>query len=151
MGLRDWFTKQRVGESGQDSNPPSASLDYRGDYGDLFMPPSTSAESIVSSLTKEERFNFNDLLKRLQEWHESAGGEPIKFHPEARAACWGTALAKIADHYQEVRDTRRALFFTTAAWNIFKYPVFAYNAGQLSLEIGDTTAGRRFLESYLAE
>ena len=33
------------------------------------------------------------------------------YHYEVRAELWGVALAKIADHYRDVGDLPRALFF----------------------------------------
>jgi len=125
---------------------------YRGDYGDLFVPPSKEAEAIIRSMNREEQANFKDLLGRLQQWHESAvDNASLKFHPEARALLWGAALAKIADHYLEMEQYDRGLFFANAAWILSKYPVFAFNAGILSIEIGDTDRGRRFLRTYLDE
>jgi len=60
------------------------------------------------------------------------------------------ALAKIADHYRETGENDRALFFTNAAWILSTYPVFALNAGMLSIEAGDTDRGKQFLNTYLA-
>lgn len=116
------------------------------------MAPSQEAEAIAASMTQEEQVNFRDLLGRLQEWHESGVQEgPLSFHPGARALLWGVALAKIADHYRETERTDRALFFTNAAWILSRYPVFAYNAGMLSIEAGDTDRGKQFLKTYLDE
>ena len=126
--------------------------EYRGDYGRLSMPPSPEAATILSSMTEEEKLNFRDLLGRLQEWHESIAEKgPLSFHPEARASLWGTALAKIADHYREIGRNDRALFFTSAAWNLSRYPVFAYNVAMLSIETGDVIHAKNLLETYLAE
>src|SRR5438445_742287 len=99
------------------------------------MAPSREAEAIASSMTQEEKVNFRDLLGRLQEWHESGVGEgPLSFHPGGRAMLWSVALGKIADHYRETNQTDKAFFFTNAAWILSNYPVFAYNAGMLSIE-----------------
>jgi hypothetical protein len=103
-------------------------------------------------MTEEESLNFKDLLQRLQGWHESvAGSGPMSFHPEARAALWGAALGKIADHYRETNRNDRALFFTWAAWHLSRYPVFAFNAGVLAMAAGDTASAEEFLRTYLAE
>ena len=116
------------------------------------MAPSREAEAIASSMTQIEQVNFRDLLRRLQEWHESEAQKgPLRFHPDARARLWGVALPKIADHYREIEQNDRALFFTNAAWILSKYPVFAFNAGILSIEVGDTDRGRQFLKTYLDE
>jgi hypothetical protein len=103
-------------------------------------------------MTQVEQVNFRDLLRRLQEGYESEAQEgALSFHPDARARLWGVALAKIADHYRETGRNDRALFFTNAAWILSKYPVFAYNAGILSIEAGDTDRGKQFLKTYLDE
>lgn len=120
------------------------------DYGTLSIPPSDEASTFLLAMTDEERANFEDLLERLQKWHETAAETPgMLFHPEARACLWGTALAKIADHFREVKKNRRALFFVGAAWNISKYPVFAFNAALLSFNEGDIRRARNLLQSYL--
>lgn len=128
--------------------------DYRGDYGPLSLPPSEEAKAILSSMTDIEKFNFGDLLSRLQGWHESvAERHPLNFHPEARASLWGTALAKIADHYREVGRNDRALFFMRAAWSLSKYPTFAYNAALLLLSVDarDIVTAGALLQTYLTE
>jgi hypothetical protein len=139
-------------DNASQGHPAKSPEEYRGDYGNLFMPPFPEAESFLSSMTKDERLNFNQLLRRFQEWYEPEAGRPITFHPETSAAYWGQALAKIADHYRDVEDDMRAIFFFTSAWNISKYPVFAYKAGMLSIHAAEeTAAGLCLLESYLAE
>lgn len=122
------------------------------DYGTLLKPPSDLASTIVSAMTDEERSNFWDLLGHLQSWHESASDEPgLIFHPEVRTALWGAALAKIADHFREIGQPERALFFMGAAWNISKHPVFAFNAGLLSLSCGDLNRARTLFSAYLSD
>lgn len=133
-------------------SPAEGSTQYRGDYGNLFVTPSVEAAEIFSSMTREEKVNFTDLLGRLQEWHEGVVERgPLSFHPKARASLWGAALGKIADHYHETGQNDRALFFATAAWNISKYPSFAYNAGVLASEEGESARGKQFLQTYLDE
>jgi hypothetical protein len=124
----------------------------RSDYGALSKPPSDLASTVVSAMTDEERHNFFNLLDRLQSWHESLNEKSrLTFHPEARAAFWGVALAKIADHFREVGQNPRALFFMGAAWNISKYPVFAFNAALLCLGAGDHDRARHLFNAFLAE
>lgn len=134
--------------------------DSRNDYGALYLPPSDEAKTILSSMTEEEKLNFNDLLGRLQAWHESIAGTGASLRqgmrgfllrPEIRACLWGTALAKIADHYREIGRLDRALFFSEAAWNLSRYPIFAYNAALLSQDIGDILRARTLFLTYLAE
>lgn len=116
------------------------------------MAPSREAEAIASSMTQVEEVNFRDLLRRLQEGYEGEAQKgPLSFHPDARASLWGVALAKIADHYRETEQNDRALFFANAAWLLSKYPVFAYNAGILSIEVGDIDRGKQYLKTYLDE
>jgi hypothetical protein len=72
------------------SNKPSVDKNYRGDYGNLFLPPSAEAGTILWSLNEEEQANFKGLLNCMQESYESAGQKgPISFHPEARASLLG--------------------------------------------------------------
>jgi hypothetical protein len=124
----------------------------RDDYGTLSKPPSAEAGAILAAMTEEEKFNFNDLLQHLQEWHESVAEKgPISFHPEVRASLWGAALSKIADHFREVGQNHKALFFMSAAWNISKYPIFAYNMALLSIGAADERHAKTLLETYLAE
>jgi hypothetical protein len=126
--------------------------DDRDDYGTLFMPPSAEAGALLAVMTEEEKSNFTDLLRHLQEWYESVAEKgPISFHPEARAGLWGIALAKIAEHYRDIGRNDKALFFTSAAWNLSKYPIFAYNVAVLSTEAGDLKHAQTLLEIYLAE
>ena len=124
----------------------------RGDYGTLAMPPSAEAGALLAAMTDEERLNFADLLRHLQEWHESvAETDQLSFHPEARALLWGAGLAKIADHYREVGRNDEALFFTSAAWKLSRYPVFAFNLAVMSFEAGDVKGARTLFQTYLAE
>jgi hypothetical protein len=139
--------------------------EYKGDYGTLFMPPSPDATSILPLMTEEERINFNGLLKHMQETSESISEtRPLHFDPNSRTALWGVALGKMADHYFEVGRTDpgypnrldrphadRALVFMTAAWKLSKYPVFAFNAGILSANLGDVAAAQTWLQTYLSE
>jgi hypothetical protein len=126
--------------------------DNLDDYGTLSKPPSAEAGAILAAMTKEEKFNFSDLLRHLQEWHESvAEKSPISFHPEARASLWGAALSKIADHYRDIGQNDKALFFMSAAWNISRYPIFAYNMASWSIEAADERHAKTLLETYLAE
>ncbi|MFI5109175.1 MAG: hypothetical protein ACHP78_10050 [Terriglobales bacterium] len=132
---------------------PNETTGYRGDYGTLSIPPSDEAKTILSSMTEEEKLNFNDLLGRLQGWHESvAETHPLHFHPAARASLWGAALAKLADHYREVGENDRALFMT-AAWTLSQYPIFAFNTALLllSVDAGDVIHAGALLQTYLAE
>ena len=132
------------------SKPQPDPKEYRGDYGNLFKAPSHEAEAILTLMTLQERLNLKELLDLLQQSLESAVEKgPLSFHPDARAAHWGTALAKIGDHYYNTGRTERALFFARAAWHLSKYPVFAFNAGILSIEMGDVADGRSLLEAYL--
>jgi hypothetical protein len=124
--------------------------DYRGDYTSVFRAPSNDAKAIASLMTDEERANFNALLARLQQWHEGAAGNgSVKFHPEARALLWSSALAKIADHYQEIKQYERGYFFANAAWTLSRYPLFAFNAGLHSIQIGEIDRGKQFLNLFL--
>jgi HAMP domain-containing protein len=125
-------------------------LEKRDDYGTLSMPPSPEAQIILSSMTEEENLNFRGLLGCAQEWHESVLEQrPLLFHPEGRAALWGAALSKIADHYHEIGRNDKALFFTETAWNLSKYPVFAYNAAVLRRESGDLIQAAQLFHAYL--
>lgn len=143
-----WFIWLKVKKKSGTIDPK----EYRGDYGNLFAPPSAEAANILKSMTEEEALNFKDLLGRLQTWHESMAEKgPLSFHPEARASLWGAALGKIADHYRDNGRNDRALFFTNAAWNLCKHPVFAFNAGMLAIQAGDVVNGRDLLQSYLTE
>jgi hypothetical protein len=124
----------------------------RTDNGTLFTPPSAEAGALLEAMTEEEKYNFTDLLRNLQEWHESVMEKgSLSFHPEARARLWGIALAKIADHYHEIGLNDKALFFMSTAWNLSRYPVFAFNVAVLSTEAGDLKNARTLLETYLAE
>lgn len=121
------------------------------DYGILSKPPSDLASTILSGMTEEEKSNFQDLLGRLEGWLESGSDRPgLLFHPEARAALWGAALAKLADHFHEVSQNQRALFFMGAAWNISEYPVFAFNAALLCLSCSDPPRARSLFGAYLS-
>jgi hypothetical protein len=128
------------------------SKESRDDYGTLSMPPSAEAGALLAAMTNEERFNFKDLLRLLQEWHESVVKKgSLNFHPEARASLWGAALGKMADHYLEIGRNDKAMFFLSAAWNISRYPFFAYNMAMLSIGAGDVKHARTLLQTYLAE
>lgn len=108
--------------------------------------------ALLAAMTEEKKYNLTDLLRHLQEWHESVTKTaPLSFHPEARARLWGAALAKIADHYHDIGRNDKALFFMSAAWNLSKYPIFAYNVALLSAEAGDLKHAQTLLETYLAE
>lgn len=121
-------------------------------YGPLSMPPSSEAAAILAAMTEEEKVNFSELLRHLQEWLESsAEKQSVKFHPEARAVFWGTAFAKIADHYRDINRNEKALFFTNIAWNLSRYPVFAYNKALFLIAAGDFRSAKTLLETYLAE
>ncbi len=137
-------------ESRKKENVPQ---DFRGDYGPAKLAPSADAKSILTSMTEEERSNFDDALAHLQKWYDSTAGDkgPVSFHPEGRAVLWGTALAKIADHFHQIGRDDRALFFTDSAWKLSKYPVFAFNAGILSMALGDHVKAKRLLVAYLNE
>jgi tetratricopeptide (TPR) repeat protein len=123
----------------------------RSDYGSLFIPPSAEAGALQAALTEEEKANFIDLLRHLQEWYDSGSEEgPVSFHPEARAVLWGTALAKIADHYRSIGRNDKALFFLSNAYNLSQHPFFAYNVAMLSAEAGDLKRAQTLLEIFLA-
>jgi hypothetical protein len=123
---------------------------YRGDYGDLLLPPSAEAATILWSLNKEELLNFKGLLNCAQESYERAGQQgPVKFHPDARASLWGAALSKLADHYLDIDLTDRAFFFSMSAWSISTNPIFAYNSGILAIALGEGVKGRNLLQIYL--
>ena len=122
------------------------------DYGAASMPPSSKAEAFLADMTEEERSNFRDLLQHIQQWYDSNAGEsPLRFHPEIRARFWGGSLAKIADHYRETGRYRRSLFFTRAAWNIYRHPMFAYNMASMFINSGDLNHAIIMLQTYLAE
>ena len=124
----------------------------RSDYGTLAMPPSAEAGALLAAMNDEERLNFTDLLGHLQEWHESiAETDQLRFHPEARAVLCGAGLANIADHYREAGRNDKALFFTSAAWELSRYPVFAFNMAVMSSEAGDVKGARTLFQAYLAE
>jgi hypothetical protein len=132
------------------SAKPPVDSGYRGDYGDLLLPPSAEAATIFRSITEVERTNLKGLLKCAQKSYESAGQQgPITFHPEARSALWGAALSKLADHFREEGNITRALFFALAAWNISKHPIYAYNSGILARSLGDLEESKRLLNIYL--
>lgn len=125
--------------------------DDRSDYGSLLMPPSAEAGAIQAAMTDEEKANFIDLLRHLQEWYDSGSEEgPVSFHPEARALLWGTALAKIADHYHSTNRPDKALFFCSTAYNLSQHPFFAYNVAMLSVAAGDLKRAQTLLETFLA-
>jgi hypothetical protein len=124
--------------------------DDRSDYGSLLMPPSAEAGAIQAAMTDEEKANFIDLLRHLQEWYDSSSEEgPVSFHPEARALLWGTALAKIADHYHSINRHDKALFFCSTAYNLSRHPFFAYNVAMLSVAAGDLKRAQTLLETFL--
>jgi len=170
-GLEGWMDdceiEARAAETPIDRNSPvlnesqtTVPKDNWNDDGTLYLPPSDEAKTILSLMTEEERLNFNDLLGRLQAWHESVAGTDANrrqgmrrslLPPEIRAPLWGTALAKIADHYRDIGRLDKALFFSESAWNVSKYPVFAYNAALLAHDIGDNLHARTLLLTYLAE
>jgi hypothetical protein len=125
----------------------SVDKDYRGDYGNLLLPPSAKAVTILRSLNEEERVNFKGLLNCAQEWYESAGRQgPISFHPDARASLWGAALSKLADHYLENDQTGRAFFFSLSAWSISTNSVHAYNSGIVAIALGNVVEGKSLLQ-----
>jgi hypothetical protein len=114
------------------------------------IPPSAEATELFRSITDTERTNLKTLLNCAQQSYESAGQQgPINFHPEARSYIWGAASRKLADHFHEAGDMRRALFFALAAWNTSKHPGFAYNGGILALALGEAEQGKRLLKIYL--
>jgi tetratricopeptide (TPR) repeat protein len=123
----------------------------RSDYGSLLMPPSAEASAILAAMTDEEKNNFVDLLRTLQEWYDCGSEEgPVSFHPEARAHIWGTALAKIADHYYSINCHNKALFFSSTAYNLSQHPFFAYNVAMLSVAAGDLKSALTLLQTFLA-
>jgi hypothetical protein len=116
------------------------------------MPPSAEAGALQAVLTEEEKTNFINLLRHLQEWCDSGSEEgPVSFHPQARALLWGAALAKIADHYRSICRNEKALFFVSAAYNLSQHPFFAYNLAMLSAEAGDLKHAQTLLETFLAQ
>jgi hypothetical protein len=132
------------------STKPPVDRGYRGDYGNLLLPPSAEAATILWSLNEEEQVNFKGLLNCAQESYESAGQQgPVEFHPDARASLWGAALSKLADHYLENDQIGRAFFFSLSAWSISANPVFAYNSGILAIALGDVVKGKNLLQIYL--
>lgn len=124
----------------------------RSDYGSLFIPPSAEAGALQAALTEEEKTNFIDLLRHLQEWYDSSSEEgPVSFHPQARTLLWGAALAKIGDHYRSIGRNDKALFFVSTAYSLSQHPFFAYNVAILSAEAGDLKRAQTLLETFLAQ
>ena len=114
------------------------------------MPPSAEAGEFRDHMSGEDKRAFNDLLMRLQKWYEKgAGTAEISFHPESRACMWGLSLSKIADAYREAGNMERAAVYMTAAWKISSYPLFANNAAQLYLAVGDLTLAKELTEAFL--
>lgn len=122
------------------------------DYGAALVPPSDEAMEIFARMNQEERLNLHDLLSSLQLRAETISKTPgILLHPSARASLWGQALARIGDHYHEVGNRERTLFFTGSAWNLSRYPIFGVQLALLLLTIGDVDGAKLLLESYLVE
>jgi hypothetical protein len=122
------------------------------DYGTLSMPPSDDAAGILWFLTEKERTDFDDILRRRQARVDRAIGAAESFlHPEARACFWGSALAEIAASYDALGDKVRALFFMDAAWDISRYPVFAFRTALLYLSVDpkNPIRARTLFQSYL--
>ena len=121
------------------------------DYGTLSRPPSDEANEILSKMSQEEQLKFTDLLRGFQTLLDSKAGTPgMLFHPDIRAAVWGVALAKIADGARSMGRLLRALFFMQAAWNLSRYPVFAFHAALLACDAGDNRCASLLLQGYLA-
>jgi hypothetical protein len=121
-------------------------------YGPLSMPPSAEAAAIFEVMTPDEKANFRELLRRLEEWMNEGGlneNGPVQFHREARAAFWAAAFGKIADHYRESGNDEKSLFFTSMGWMLSKYPVFAYNMAWFSIETGDLARAKSLFKAYL--
>jgi hypothetical protein len=122
------------------------------DYGTVDVPPSDHAMRILSAMTAEEKLNLHDVLKQLQVRMETITKTPgILLHPDKRAGLWGKAIANISDHYYQIGNQQRALFFMEAAWNLSKHPLFAVHAGLLKSRAGDLAQAKGLLENYLAE
>ncbi len=116
------------------------------DYGPTSLPPTPEAKLMRELMSAEDRLNFDGLLSRA--FHQSPD---VSFHPEMRAAFWGIALNKLADHYIEMDQTETALFYVNAAWTVSKYPVFANNAAILAIAAGDIARAKVFLLEFLRD
>jgi hypothetical protein len=122
------------------------------DYGILTVAPSDEAKALQRTMSEEEKVNLEGLLAHLQVQQDAAASTPgLLLHPDARASLWGAALANIADHYREMGDNERALFFVGAAWNISHHPIFAYNTALLSLNVGDVVRAKNLLQVYIGQ
>ena len=121
-------------------------------YGPLSKPPNEQAQRILLAMTKDESLNFSSLLRRLQEWNESQlSSHEIVFDVEAHATLWGSALTQIADHYREIEEYERGLFFTSAAWELSKHPIVAYKFALSKLDSGNVEGARHSLRTFIAE
>ena len=108
------------------------------DYGTVSMPPSDEAAATLLSLTEGEKLELNEVFNALQSRQDSIwGASGTLLHPKARSALWGSAFAKISDYYHARGRNDRAFFFMQAAWNISKYPVFAFNTALLSFRYSE--------------
>jgi TolA-binding protein len=123
------------------------------EYGPLSMPPSAEAGAILAAMSEEEKANFSELLRRLQEELESHANKDksVKVHFEGRAAFWGIAFGKIADHYRDIGRDDKAMFFSSTAWNVSKFPVFVFNMALLAFLAEDYEHARTLFQTYLSE
>jgi hypothetical protein len=123
------------------------------EYGPLSMPPSAEAAATLAMMSEEDKMNFRELLRRLQEWLEShaENNQSVKVHSEGRGAFWGIAFGKIADHYRDIGRDDKAMFFASTAWNVSKFPVFAFNTGLFAFLAEDYERARTLLQTYLSE
>jgi hypothetical protein len=98
------------------------------EYGPVSMPPSAEAGAILAAMSEDEKVDFSELLRHLQEELESHAekDQSVKVHFEVRAAFWGIAFGKIADHYHDIGHDDKAMFFASTAWNVSKFPIFAF-------------------------
>jgi hypothetical protein len=122
------------------------------DYGTELVPPSEEAMLILAEISEGEKINLHALLHSLQSRMEKVSGTPgIILHPTTRACLWAQALAKISDHYYEVGNGERTLFFIESAWNLSRHPIFGVQLGVLLLKAGNVEGARYFFQNYLAD
>jgi len=122
------------------------------DFGTADVLPSERAMSILAAMTTEEKLNLYGVLQDLQRRMEIMSKTPgLLLHPDVRSGLWGKAIAKISDHYFELGDYQRTLFFMEAAWNLSRYPLFAVHTALLKARFGQLAEARSMLENYLAE
>ncbi len=120
------------------------------DYGPADMPPSPDAQSIRDQMTTTDKSTFDEFLARFQwEQQKKHGDRGMALHPEARACVWGLSFFKIADVHRAAQDSQGALYYTLAAWETSRYPIYANNAALLCIAAGDNSRAKELLLAFV--